>query len=940
MRSNLKIIKQLLLIQLFLVSVICGAQELPPILNYTPKEYGAENQNWSISQSNEKYIYVANNKGLLEYDGATWKLYPSPNDAALRHVNVVDEKIYAGGYKEFGFWIKNEFGNLIYESLSNKIKDDLLEEDFWKIIKFDSFILFQSLQRLYIYDTQKESFEIITSKASLPKLLKVDGDIYFQKIGEGIFKIENGQPVLVLNNPIVRDNILVNIFKIKEELFFQTQEAGIYKFINGKLLSWEVASNKIISKLSVYSSIQLKDGSIVLGTISNGIYHLDINGTIISTINQERGLNNNTILSMYEDVDDNLWLGLDNGISVVNIKSPISVYQDIKGELGSVYASAIFEDKLYLGTNQGLFYKNMHASDASFKFIEGTKGQVWILKIIDNTLFCGHNSGTFLVEDGKVELISDIMGTWDIKPVNNNKPLLLQGNYDGLYMLEKKEGKWKFRNKIVGFDISSRYFEINDNNQIFVSNEYLGVFKLKITNDLSEVLEYNTEKSVPKGLKSSLIIYKNNIIYCCKEGVFKYNDEQDTFFKDELLSVNLLAEDNYVSGNLIADNERNTLWGFTDKNIVYFSSGKLDNMLRATKIGFPANLRRDIPGFESMSHIEDQLYLFGTTKGYILLDLNKLIKKNFTISLNSIKKNVVDKEKIQVSLVNSTEFKSFENNLYFEFSVPEFNKFFEVNYQYKLDGYHYEWSNWSTKQQVSFENLPFGDYTFRVKGQIGNTSSENIAMYEFSIERPWYISNWMIVVYVVFLILFAGLTHLLYKRNFNKQKQELIDKKHRELAVNKLESEKVIMRLRNDKLRAEIESKTRELSTSTMSIIKKNEILNTIKSELTDVKDDRKVKTVIKTINKNLTKTGDWQMFQEAFNNADSDFLKKVKTQHPALTPNDLRLCAYLRLNLSSKEIAPLLNISVRSVEIKRYRLRKKMELLHEKSLVEYILEI
>ncbi len=642
---------------------------------------------------------------------------------------------------------------------------------------------------------------------------------------------------------------------------------------------------------------------------------------------------------MYEDADNNLWLGLDNGISVVNFKSPIRVFQDLKGELGSVYASAIFEDKLYLGTNQGLFYKNIDTSE-SFKFINGTKGQVWSLKIIDNTLFCGHNSGTFIVKDIQVELIADIMGAWDIKPVNNNKSLLLQGNYDGLYILEKKEGKWKFRNKIKGFDISSRYFEINDNNQLFVSNEIRGVFKLKVTDDLSEVLEYTTEKSVPKGLKSSLVNYKNNILYSCKDGVFKYRPQQNAFFKDELLSVNLLVHDGYVSGKLIADKNGNTLWGFTDKNIVYFSSGKLNNMLRATKISLPANLRRDIHGFENMSHIKDQQYLFGTTKGYIVLDLNKLKEKDFTISINSIEKSVIDIGNEPVSLKNSSEFKSFENNLYFAFSVPEFSKYFEVNYQYKLEGVYNEWSKWSTNQNVSYENLPFGDYTFKVKAQIGNTVSNNIASYSFSIIRPWYISNWMIGVYIVLFILLSVLIHFIYKRNFNKQKQQLLDKKQRELALSQLENEKVIMKLRNDKLRAEIESKTRELSASTMSIIKKNEILNTIKTELSDVKGDSKVKPVIKIINKNLTNTGDWKIFQEAFNNADSDFLKKVKRQHPSLTPNDLRLCAYLRLNLSSKEIAPLLNISARSVEIKRYRLRKKMELLHEKSLVEYILEI
>ena len=81
-------------------------------------------------------------------------------------------------------------------------------------------------------------------------------------------------------------------------------------------------------------------------------------------------------------------------------------------------------------------------------------------------------------------------------------------------------------------------------------------------------------------------------------------------------------------------------------------------------------------------------------------------------------------------------------------------------------------------------------------------------------------------------------------------------------------------------------------------------------------------------------------MFQEAFNNADKKFLKKIKSKHAELTPNDLRLCAYLRLNLSSKEIAPLLNISPRSVEVKRYRLRKKMNLPHDTNLTNYIIEI
>ena len=127
---------------------------------------------------------------------------------------------------------------------------------------------------------------------------------------------------------------------------------------------------------------------------------------------------------------------------------------------------------------------------------------------------------------------------------------------------------------------------------------------------------------------------------------------------------------------------------------------------------------------------------------------------------------------------------------------------------------------------------------------------------------------------------------------------------------------------------------------STMNLINKNELLNEIKKELVKAKRIEDLKSVIKLINNNLNTTDDWKLFEEAFNNADKDFLKKIKSIHPSLTSNDLRLCAYLRLNLSSKEIAPLLNISPKSVEVKRYRLRKKMNLEHDVNLTNYILQL
>ena len=226
-----------------------------------------------------------------------------------------------------------------------------------------------------------------------------------------------------------------------------------------------------------------------------------------------------------------------------------------------------------------------------------------------------------------------------------------------------------------------------------------------------------------------------------------------------------------------------------------------------------------------------------------------------------------------------------------------------------------------------------------MRGKIGDNITTNEATYSFQIKRPLLLSNLAITIYALAFLLLIIITHNIYKSYYKKQREKLLQKTQKELALKELENKQQLMNYKNERLEQDINSKNRELAISTMSLIKKNEFLNNIKNELKSAKDGS-LPYVVKLIDKNLNNTDDWKLFEEAFNNADKDFLKKMKVIHPKLTPNDLRLCAYLRLNLSSKEIAPLLNISPKSVEVKRYRLRKKMGLAHESSLTNYILEL
>ena len=158
------------------------AQELPPINTYTAKDYKAENQNWAISQSDNKFIYIANNKGLLEFNGAIWQLYPTPNETIMRSVKVLGDKIYTGFYMDFGFWQKNDFGELVFSSIVKKQNIQMLEdEQIWNILEVDGWVLFKSLERIYLYNLETKKIKIINSEFRIHKLSKVDNIIYFQE---------------------------------------------------------------------------------------------------------------------------------------------------------------------------------------------------------------------------------------------------------------------------------------------------------------------------------------------------------------------------------------------------------------------------------------------------------------------------------------------------------------------------------------------------------------------------------------------------------------------------------------------------------------------------------------------------------------------------------------------------------------------------------------
>lgn len=929
-----------LAIFLFCFQILVG-QALPPIENFGISDYGAGSQNWAISQDDDNHIYVGNNKGLLEYNGSAWKLYPSYNSTIIRSVKVIENKVYTGFYMDFGYWGKDSTGVFKFHSLVKDLKLELIEDEhFWNIEARDEWILFQSLDRIYMYNTLDSVSEVIDFQTTRAKIFNLNDGIYVQRQEQGLFAIRNGSLELISDNDVFKKELVIGLHEWRNQRLVIT-EKGDFFIWNGKesIEEWDLNSLDEFGELNIYSSLKLKNGGLILGTISNGFIHLDSGGRLLQSVNFEHGLNNNTVLSIYEDTDENLWLGLDNGISIVNLNSTFRVFKDTKGKLGAVYASLEHDGWLYLGTNQGLFCKRSD-SFGDFRMIRGTNGQVWSLQVLKGTIFCGHNKGTFAVDSDNAVLISDSSGTWCLAPVQSKDHLLIQGNYNGLSVLENRKGGWVFRNKISGFEISSRSFVFTKPNEITVNHEFKGLFQLEVDESFTRVIDTFSISRI--GYDSSISKFKGRNLFSSSEGIHVLDPESRELVYEDFLSSVFYDPSDRMSGKLIVQPDEGKIWGFSAKNIICVEEDSFDGKPSVIKIPIPKFFRQNqgLTGFENLHSLGDSKYIIGTSNGYVRLDKKIKHERDYLVEISGVVKRKVNEQPEEVNIAGEASFSFKHNNIGFNFNVPEYEKYTDVNFQYRLQGLNDDWSLWSEETAVSFGNLPFGNYKFSVRARVGNKLSQNEASYSFKIVRPWYFSWWALVAYSLGLVLLMFLIHRTYRRYYNRQKMKLIEENEKNLELTRLASEQEIIKLKNQQLKKDIEGKNRELAITTMSLINKSELLNGIKNDLSNLQDKSSRDQMIKVINRNLNNDHDWEYFQEAFNNADKDFLKKMHQRHPNLTPNDLKLCVYLRLNLSSKEIAPLLNISVRSVEIKRYRLRKKMNLLHEKSLVEYILEI
>lgn len=910
--------KKLICIILGLVFEWGWAQiETFPVVNFSVNDYGAANQNWSVSIDSGSNVFVANHQGLLVFDGQHWSLHKLPNNTIVRSVFADNTKIYTGSYEEFGYWQRNAYGVYNYTSLTHLIDPDyeFKSEEFWEIVKWGDKIVFRSFRALYIYDGN--TIEVVQPGIVINKLYPFKDKLLLGTENRGVSVFDSNKNMYRL--PGTEEIATTSVSDMKAtgsgELLIGTKYKGLVIWKLGKLRLGDEMLNKYLVENQLNKIETVNDHTMVFGTIKNGLIFYDLQSGEISFFNRNYGLQNNTILGLAVK-NNRLWVAQDNGISLLKVNDGITFFNDLSGQLGTVYDIEFFKNTTYLGSNTGVFYFRNN----ELTFLKESQGHVWDLVNLGDKLLCCHNSGLFEIKDDTFIPVEGAEGTYTVVRVPGKENVFLAGTYIGLLKLTYTNGHWQVEKySTIDFPISSIVFE--KNNVIWCTHPYKGLYRILLKDNLQkvELLSFNDHKV-------KLTDYQTRIQRIGGKIVFYVSNKYYTYAPDsnEIVEYKEFGDRN---NNKIIYNSKNSFWLInSERNRLTYHTGNTELVITDNNL-----LSRITPLYEKILKADDSIFMIPLNDGYAKLNLNAIIRakalslvsKANLLSIKTEKKSFNISEQVTIPYSQA-------RSVSMSFAYPQ-----EINaeFTYELKG-PIDQSGTFRGGTVEFQNLTYGSYQLKIF--LKDTKRE-VLSYQFSVSPPWYFTNLMIVVYILLL---TFLIYLIYYYN-----DKSIKKYHRKIHQKMLEEEeKRKARLERESLQREVEMKQKELMNSTLLISKKNELLLELKNEFKRIKDNSvnvneyRVKSLISKTTEAISNKEDWKVFETNFNELHDDFFKKLIKKHPKLTSKDLKLSAYLKMGLMSKEIAPLMGLTTRGVELHRYRLRKKLDLDGGQDLIKYLL--
>lgn len=751
------------------------------IKNFNIKEY--KPQNWCVVQDSREIMYFGNNDGILEYDGESWRLIKTRKNSTIRSLAIDGSgTIYVGGTGEIGYLKPSPIGNLSFVPLDDFLPENEKEfADVWKTYATASGkIYFQTSTKIFCWDGK--SFHVIKPATAFHFSYLVGDELYVTELDKGLKKVIGDSLVMIPGGEQFSNDRIYAMTPIdKDKILIITRKSGFFNL--------DIKSNSIIPFITnadwffqsnpVYNCIDLGNGRLSIGTLGGGIAIINKEGELLDLVSQETSLQDPTIYFQFLDVQQNLWVALNNGISRIDINSPLTYFSDANGLKGTVQAIERFKGNIFAATNLGVFMLDFIGSGNSyykpvFKQIEGISAESWDLLVLKNELLAATNAGIYSISD---KLKSAKIGG----EVTGNATVLFQsardsfrifvGLGDGLASIYNKDGKWMEEKKIKGLEDDIRTIAEERNGALWIGTNNEGVYKLNMTfqdKKIRDVLtvHYGKRHGLPAG-----VVYVKSInekiyfgtlkgLYAHQPGINETKSKL-VFIPDS--GIGKQFADSTIGIHRIFADYNQSVWmvGVTDNSIF---AGYVENKEWVTKPFAP--ISKDIVHgiFQDSASTwlggPSGLFRFnGMLKPYkqkYYTHIRKVILEEDSLLYNGIFYN--DSGKIEINqTLNFTPTLPYKlNSIIFNFSATDYSDESSKLYQYYLEGFDKTWSGWNNETKAVYTNLHEGEYFFKVRSKNIFDEISNETIYTFTILPPWNRTFWAYIGYVLF---FAGFVY-------------------------------------------------------------------------------------------------------------------------------------------------------------------------------------
>ena len=925
-----------------------------PIQNFTPTEYKAGIQNIDFAQNRDMTLFVANNLGVLSFNGIDWKTHDFKTGKKKRSLAFDEQsnRLYVGSQGEFGYFESD----WTYVSLVDKVPSDAMDfDEVWDVFLLQDQVYFCTFKGIYVFDGN--TIVVLRHPEGLERSFYTNGKLFTQTQRGQLLELE-GDKLVSNYAQNLQEQIIAGVIQ---------QDEGYLLFYNSGQIEFSSPFGvtarypklvKALRETYVNHVVQLSDTRLAISTQTAGLFLFDLQENNIERISTQEGLASNACLRSFQDYFGNLWIGMQNGLALVHINSPMRLLNQEINIQGSGYEAFETDEGTYYTTSNGIYY--LARGEQRSQFLSGVEGPAYGMEEIAGKIYAGHHTGLFLLENGKAQRIAVTDGLWKVKQLRSKPEYAIGGTYSGLYLfrVDQNSGLQAIQ-KIQGFDASSRFFEEDQTGKIWVGQYYKGLYQLDLSSDLiqANVRPISQDSDLPINEQIILGSIDDNLYLATNVGLYQLQSNNGMVQNAELFADNIGAEPVY----LLEQDKKNHVHVLTDNSVGFFKRISNNNYAYVPSSLYQLRYHLNNDLLHASINIRDGV-LFSANEGFIhynpaLEDPLKVgqslvLSRVYSVTQNTelyARQPFAEKAESVDNLVIGAQDKVLKIDIEsFQFNDPTNQQF-----RYFLKGLDEDFGEWTESATKEYTNLREGNYEFiaQTRNYLGQiTNSPTLFL---KVQPPFHRSTFAKVLYLLIGIgsLFTifryqrGRYQRKAKRIEETKQVELAAKQQRLIEVEQ-EKEQELQQLKEEKMQGELQHVNNLLAASTMNLVVKNEFIESIKEELQAVKEKgRSVETkqalerLVKEIDTTLRLQEDWEQFEYHFNKVHRDFLTRLRTDFPDLSPNEQKLCAFLRLNLNTKEIANLLHISLRGVEVARYRLRKKLDLEKGQNLSKFILE-